>query len=89
MDSETIIIIVSYELFPGNTNDFKTLEPVLTQLKEQYGITKLIIVADRGLNSKKNLLLLKSLGFEYIMAYKIRSESKKAKEMVLDESGYT
>ncbi len=82
-------IPVSYELFPGNTNDFKTLEPTLVRLKEQYGITKLIIVADRGLNSKKNLLLLKSLGFEYIMAYKIRSGSKKAKEMVLDESGYT
>ncbi|WP_145453231.1 IS1634 family transposase, partial [Staphylococcus epidermidis] len=82
-------IPVSYELFPGNTNDFKTLEPALTRLKEQYGIKKLIIVADRGLNSKKNLLFLKSLGFEYIMGYKIRSGSKKAKEMVLDESGYT
>jgi transposase len=82
-------IPVSYELFPGNTNDFKTLEPALTRLKEQYGIKKLIIVADRGLNSKKNLLFLKSLGFEYIMSYKIRSGSKKAKEMVLNESGYT
>lgn len=81
-------IPVSYELFPGNTNDFKTLEPVLKRLKRQYGITKLIIVADRGLNSKKNLLFLKSIGFEYIMGYKIRSGSKKAKEMVLDESGY-
>lgn len=81
-------IPVSYELFPGNTNDFKTLEPVLIRLKEQYGIKKLIIVADRGLNSKSNLLLLKSLGFEYIMAYKIRSGSKRVKEMVLDESGY-
>jgi transposase len=82
-------IPVGYELFPGNTNDFKTLEPVLLRLKEQYGIKKLIIVADRGLNSKKNLLLIKSLGFEYIMSYKIRSGSKKAKEMVLENSGYT
>jgi len=82
-------IPVSYELFPGNTNEFKTLKPVLLRLKKQYGIKKLIIVADRGLNSKKNLLLLKSLGFEYIMAYKIRSGSKKAKDMVLDDSGYT
>lgn len=81
-------IPVSYELFPGNTNDFKTLEPVLKRLKKQYGISKLIIVADRGLNSRKNLLFLKSIGFEYIMGYKIRSGSKKAKEMVLDETGY-
>lgn len=82
-------IPVSFELFPGNTNDFKTLEPVLVKLKERYGIKKLIIVADRGLNSKKNLLFLKSIGFEYIMGYKIRSGSKKAKEMVLDNKGYT
>lgn len=82
-------IPVSYELFPGNTNEFKTLEPVLKRLKAEYGISKLIIVADRGLNSKKNLLFLKSIGFDYIMGYKIRSGSKKAKAMVLDEAGYT
>lgn len=82
-------IPVSYELFPGNTNDFKTLEPALKKLKRQYGISKMIIVADRGLNSRKNLLFLKSIGFEYIMGYKIRSGSKRAKAMVLDDTGYT
>lgn len=82
-------IPVSYELFPGNTNDFKTLEPALKKLKHQYGISKMIIVADRGLNSRKNLLFLKSIGFEYIMGYKIRSGSKQAKAMVLDDTGYT
>ncbi|WP_157080424.1 IS1634 family transposase, partial [Trichococcus sp. ES5] len=82
-------IPISYELFPGNTNDFKTLEPVLIRLKEQYGISKMIITADRGLNSKKNLVFLKSIGFEYIMSYKIRSGSKAAKAMVLEEEGYT
>jgi len=82
-------IPVGYDLFPGNTNDFRTLEPVLLRMKEQYGIKKIILVADRGLNSKGNLLFLKSLGFEYIMSFKIRSGSKKVKEMVLDESGYT
>ena len=82
-------IPVSYELFPGNTNDFKTFEPVLRRMRDEYGIKKLIIVADRGINSKNNLLFLKSMGFEYIMGYKLRSGSKKAKEMVLDETGYT
>jgi len=82
-------IPVSYDLFPGNTNDFRTLEPVLTRIKAEYGISKLIIVADRGLNSKKNLLFLKSLGFDYVMGYKIRSGSKQAKEIVLNPDGYT
>jgi len=82
-------IPISYELFPGNINDFKTLIPVMRYLKDSYGINKIIITADRGLNSKKNLAFLKSIGFEYVMAYKIRSASKKVKELVLDKEGYT
>lgn len=78
-------IPISYELFPGNTNDFKTLVPVIDKLKENYGINKIIITADRGLNSKQNLAYLKSKGYDYVMAYKIRSSSKAVKELVLSE----
>ena len=82
-------IPISYELFPGNTNDFRTLEPVMKHLKEHYGIHKIIITADRGLNSKHNLAFLKSMGYEYVMAYKIRSSSQNIKDLVLDEGSYT
>lgn len=80
---------ISYELFPGNTNDFKTLVPVMEHLRESYGITKIILTADRGLNSKQNLAYLKSRGFDYVMAYKIRSASKAIKSLVLEDEGYT
>lgn len=82
-------IPISYDLFPGNTNDFSTLEPVMRRLKADYGINKVIVTADRGLNSKKNLAFLKSLGYEYVMAYKIRSSSKAVKDLVLAEGDYT
>lgn len=82
-------IPISYELFPGNTNDFKTLEPVMRHLKDDYGISKIIITADRGLNSKNNLAFLKSLGYEYVMAYKIRSSSNEVKQLVLSGDNYT
>lgn len=82
-------IPISYELFPGNTNEFSTLEPVLLRLKKDYGIKKLIITADRGLNSKTNLARIRRLGFDYVMAYKIRTAGKAIKEQVLDSSGYT
>ncbi len=82
-------IPISYELFPGNTNDFRTLEPVMNHLKKQYGINKVIVTADRGLNSKRNLAFLKSLGYEYVMAYKIRSSTQNIKDLVLDEGSYT
>jgi len=82
-------IPISYELFPGNTNDFKTLVPVMEHLRENYGINKIIITADRGLNSKQNLAYLKSKGFDYVMAYKIRSASKSVKALVLRDEDYT
>ena len=78
-------IPISYELFPGNTNDFKTLVPVMDKLKKTHGIKKIIITADRGLNSKQNLAYLKSEGYDYVMAYKIRSSSRAVKEMVLGD----
>lgn len=82
-------IPISYELFPGNTSEFSTLEPVLLRLKETYGIQKVIITADRGLNSKANLARIRNLGFDYVMAYKIRTAAKAVKSMVLDDSSYT
>lgn len=81
-------IPIGYNLYPGNTNEFGTLEPVLKQLKDQYGIQKLIITADRGLNSKVNLAKIRRLGFDYVLAYKIRTASKEVKSLVLDDSGY-
>ncbi len=81
-------IPIGYNLYPGNTNEFGTLEPVLKQLKDQYGIQKLIITADRGLNSKANLAKIRRLGFDYVLAYKIRTASKEVKSLVLDDSGY-
>lgn len=81
-------IPVSYELFPGNTNDFKTLVPVMERLRDVYGVRRLIVTADRGLNSKSNLHFLKSIGYDYVMAYKIRSATKELKDLVLDPSGY-
>lgn len=86
IDSEGIP--VAYDLFPGNTNDFQTLEPIMKRLKDEYGINKIIVAADRGLNSKRNLGVLRSLGYGYVMAYKIKSAAAEVRESVFDETGY-
>ena len=81
-------IPVSYELYPGNTSEFSTLYPVIKDLKEKYKLKKVIVAADRGLNSGKNLLLLKELGLDYVMAYKLKGAKKEIKEKLF-EDGYT
>lgn len=77
-------IPITYELFPGNRNEFSTLEPILKRLKEEYGIRKIIITTDRELNSKGNLAQIRRLGFDCVMTYKIRTVSQAIKSMVID-----
>ena len=40
-----------YGLFPGNTNDCLTLKPMVQKLQTNYNIGKVIVVADKGLNT--------------------------------------
>ena len=80
---------VGYELFKGNTFDGKTMVKTLENIKKRFGIDRVIIVADRGLNSKGNLNLIKEAGYGYIMAAKIRGASAALQKKVLEDSGFT
>ena len=86
MDSNSIPI--SYKLFPGNTNDCETLIPVITDLKKKYNTKKMIVVADKGLNTHKNIVLNTIKGNGYVFSQSIRKAHKELKDYVLDESNY-
>jgi len=79
---------IGYELFPGNTFDGKTLVKSLQNVKKRFGINRVIIVADRGINSKGNLNLIKEAGYGYIVTSKIKSMKKSIQKQILDPSGY-
>lgn len=80
---------ISYGLFPGNTLDKQTLIPLMENIVKDYGLGKVIVVADRGIITGDNIadLLLKGNG--YVLSYSIRSSDKAFKDYVLDERGYT
>jgi transposase len=80
---------IGYELFEGNTFDGKTVMKALENIKKRFGINRVIIVADRGLNSKGNLNLIKEAGYGYIMSSKIRGMSKAMQAKILDTEGFT
>jgi transposase len=80
---------VGYELFPGNTFDGKTMLKALGNIQKRFGIDKVIIVADRGLNSKGNLNLIKNAKYGYIMSSKIKSMGKSMQAKVLDAAAFT
>jgi len=81
-------IPVGYELFPGNTFDGKTMVKALENIKLRFGINRVIIVADRGINSKMNLSLIKEAGYGYIVASKIKCMGAKMQTQILDPSGF-
>lgn len=79
---------VGYELFSGNTFDGKTMVEALKNIQKRFGIHRVIIVADRGLNSKDNLNRIKEAGYGYIMSSKIRGMNRSMQDKVLDPEGF-
>lgn len=63
-------IPISYKLFKGNQHELYTMEQVIDGVLLNYTIKEIIIVADRGLNSKKNLEMIRSKGLSYIVGSK-------------------
>ena len=79
---------ISYKIFPGNTHDSQTLMPMLTKVKERFNAKRIIVVADKGLNSGDNIAYNTVLGDGYIYSKSVRGASKEFKEWILEESGY-
>jgi transposase len=79
---------VCCELWPGNTADVKTLIPIVDRLRKRFGITRVCIVADRGMISKKTIEQLESddRKADYILGVPLRLV-KEIKQDVLSRSG--
>lgn len=48
-------IPITYELFPGNTNDCLTYRPNLGRIKKQFDLGRVITVADKGMTTGDNI----------------------------------
>jgi len=60
---------ISVEVFEGNTPDTKTMKKKILELKQRFGIKKVLLVVDRGMNVAYNL--------ETLMERKIGKNPKK------------
>jgi hypothetical protein len=76
------------ELWPGNTTDVTTLIPVADRLRRRFGITKVCIVADRGMISRETIQALEAdeRGWQYILGARMRSQNE-VKDEVLSRAG--
>lgn len=81
-------IPITYELFPGNTNDMSTMRPLLEKIKKEYGLGKITIVADKGNNTGENLSYIDNEDDYYIISQRIRARGTELANIVLDQEDY-
>lgn len=81
-------IPLSYQLFKGNTHDSQTMMPVLADIKKDYNTNRIVVVADKGLNSGDNIAFNTALGDGYVFSQSIRGASDQFKTYVLDDNDY-
>ena len=74
------------ETWPGNATDVTALRPVVTRLRERFGIGRMCVVADRGMISAETIAALEADGIDYILGARERSDAE-VRKVVLADSG--
>lgn len=80
-----------HECFPGNTSDSLMLQPMVEKIRE-YHMTegKIIVVADKGLNSVPNIDYLCNKGDGYVFSQVLKGKKgKRFHKRLFDDSLYT
>lgn len=83
-------IPITYELFPGNTNDCLTYRPNFGRIKKQFDLGRVISVADKGMTTGDNIWYTINTPTHdgYVFSMSIRGAEKSIKEYVLKEDDY-
>jgi hypothetical protein len=74
------------EMWPGNTTDVTVLMPVVDRLRQRFGITRVCVVADRGMISAQTIAELEARSLEYILGVRERG-TKEVRTLVLGDDG--
>jgi hypothetical protein len=75
---------VCSEMWPGNTADVTTLIPVIERLRKRFSITRVCVIADRGMISAETLAELEARRLLYILGVRERTD-KLVRELVLND----
>ncbi len=78
---------VAVEVFSGELHDDKTLPSQLTKLKDRFGLSRVTVVADRGMVTKANIEQLAATdGVDWITALKAPTIKKLARSGIFQPS---
>ena len=85
---DTMGIPITYQLFPGNTNDCLTFRPNLSRIQNDYNLGRVIVVADKGMTTGDNVYYTLSAKDGYVFSMSVRGADKELKDYVLTDKGY-
>lgn len=74
---------LAYDIFEGNQFEGYTMLPIIDSFRSKYDLKQLVVVADSGLLSVKNIEELQSKNYEFILGARIKNESKAIQEKIL------
>ena len=83
-------IPIAYRKFPGSTADCLTMIPVLSDMKRDHGLERVVAVADKGLNCSDNIAAAAASGDGFVFSQSVRGtkSDKSLKAWVIDGAGY-
>lgn len=74
---------LSYSIFNGSQFEGRTMLPVVDDFVHRFKLDDFIVVADSGLMNQRNIALLESGNYNYIIGARIKNESNEIKAWAL------
>jgi transposase len=74
---------LAYDIFEGSQFEGHTLLPVINSFKQKYKLDKLVVVADSGLMSGRNIEQLIQNHYEFIIGARIKNENREIQKQIL------
>lgn len=67
---------IAHHVFRGNLRDSQTVQDILKDVRERFGLERVIFVGDRGMVTSDNITFLKSQGQGYLLGVNRRRSEK-------------
>ena len=75
---------LAHHVFPGNTPDATAFSVVIEEMRNRFGIRRVILVGDRGMFNARIVTRIEELGMEYIAGVRMRTVWD-VREIVLED----
>ena len=81
-------IPITYDLYAGNTNDCLTYRPTFSRMKKEFDLGKVIVVADKGMNTGDNMNYTLSANDGFVFSQTARGANKELKNFIKNDEGF-